>query len=120
MKKSELLIVGLRIGSMVFCGLIFAIVSHELIRDYLDGKEIVTRSKRSLGSSSSISPPKLMICSRNAFKDSSASMFTKEEYMKNTVNTTEQILLAVVMAKVDLLKTQVKPYVSYSMQVFAM
>ena len=47
-------------------------------------------------------------------------MFTKEEYMKNTVNTTEQILLAVVMAKVDLLKTQVKPYVSYFMQVFAM
>ena len=47
-------------------------------------------------------------------------MFTKDEYMENTVNTTEQILLAVVMAKVDLLKTHVKPHVSYFKQVFAM
>ena len=89
----KILISILKTISLAFCVGVFTIISYGLIRDYRDGKVIVTSSDTIIGEGNVIEFPSIAICSRKPFKRLK-SMITLDDYLTNTENMTNTVLLS--------------------------
>ena len=102
-KERKLLKGTLRILLIIGCIAVFFYISQGLIRDFFERTVIVTESDDHIGEKPVLNP-QIMICSRNPFSNPKMPMFSREEYMDNTVNVTESILAAGAVMNIDLLQ----------------
>ena len=102
-KDRKLLKVTLRILLIIGCIAVFFYISQGLIRDFFERTVIVTESDDHIGDNPVLNP-QIMICSRDPFSNPKMPMFSREEYMENTVNVTESILAAGAIMNIDLLQ----------------
>ena len=72
------------------CVSIFCKLSYNLFVNYQTNKKIVTTAKQKMGT---VPSPVIMVCSQVAFKNNSLAMLELVDYMMNTINVTEEILL---------------------------
>ena len=97
MKKAVCLV--LKLLSFVACGLIFYYLSQGLIANFNSKKEIVTTAEHKIGKE--WEGPVIAICSKRGFRDKRMNMPTLDDYLKNTVNVTEEILFGYAYMKYE-------------------
>ena len=102
----NILILTLKTLSFAFCGGVFTIISYGLIGDYRDGKVIVTSSDDTIGEGKLIEFPSIAICSQTPFKRLK-SMLTLEDYLTNTYNVTEKVLVLGAIVKYSMIANSV-------------
>ena len=95
--RKESLICLFRLFYFVSCGCIFLYLSQGLYQNFIGSKVILTISDLPIGDSG-LMKPVIAICSEDPFRNYSKSMFTLKEYMNNSVNVTNDILMGYSLA----------------------
>ena len=84
------LLLALKFLTFFICSCIFYILSYKLFVNYFSHKVIVTSAEVPMGK---VTPPAVMVCSQIGFRNNTMVMLTLDDYMENTINVTENILL---------------------------
>ena len=95
--RKESIICLFRLFYFVSCGCIFLYLSQGLYQNFIGSKVILTISDLPIGDSG-LMKPVIAICSEDPFRNYSKSMFTLKEYMNNSVNVTNDILMGYSLA----------------------
>ena len=92
-QKRENVALAFKVSFFIFSVIIFVWVSNGLFDNFIKRRVIVTKSE---GKSGRDSLPSFLIgiCSRDSsFKDARKTMYTVAEYMQNSANATNRILM---------------------------
>ena len=91
-RKRNIIISVFRVVYSAVCGYLFVYLSQGLYQNYVGSKVILTSNDSPIGGKGLLAPA-LKICAKTPFKNYSKAMFTLDEYMENSVNVTQSLLL---------------------------
>ena len=91
-RKRNVIISLFRVVYFALCGYLFVYLSQGLYQNYVGSKVILTSNDSPIGGKGLLAPA-LKICAKTPFKNYSKAMFTLDEYMENSVNVTQSLLL---------------------------
>ena len=116
-KTKAKFICALRIIYFISCGCIFVYLIRELYKSFTGNKVILTSSDDYLQDNQLLAPI-LAICSNKPLRDHAKPMFNLQEYMENSVNVSEKILMGysainIQGATIDTFKPYVSTYLEF-------